>query len=70
MRNAFLAATPLAVLEIPAPAGKVVILRGYLVDQMCADGIAEQGLKAAAEHDRTCALIEVGVASSWTNCGG
>ena len=32
MRNAFLAATPLAVLEIPVPAGKVVILRGYLAD--------------------------------------
>ena len=57
MRNAFLAATLLTVLEIPAPAGKVVILRGYLVDQMCAHGIAEQGLKAAAEHDRTRALM-------------
>ncbi len=65
MRNDFLAAALLTVLEIPAPAGKVVILRGYLVDQMCADGIAEQGLKAAAEHDRTCALMDLCIQSGF-----
>ncbi len=63
MRKAFLVATLLTVLEVPAPAGKIITLRGYLVDQMCSEGIASQGLKAAAEHDRTCALMELCVES-------
>ena len=65
MRKAFLVATLLTVLEVPAPAGKIITLRGYLVDQMCSEGIASQGLKAAAEHDRACALMELCVESDF-----
>ena len=43
---------------IPAPAEQVT-LKGYLVDRECSSGIIEQGAEAAAEHDRSCALMEI-----------
>ena len=42
----------------PAPAEQVT-LEGYLVDRECSSGIIEQGAEAAAEHDRSCALMEI-----------
>ena len=42
-----------------------VTLEGYLVDRECSSGIIEQGAEAAAEHDRTCALMELCIRSGF-----
>ena len=34
-------------------------LSGYLIDRECAPGIIEQGKEASANHDRSCALMDL-----------
>lgn len=48
----------------PMPAEQVT-LEGYLVDRECSAGIIEQGAHAAAEHDRSCALMDLCVRSGF-----
>ena len=36
-----------------------VTLSGYLIDRECAPGIIEQGKEASANHDRSCALMDL-----------
>ncbi len=48
----------------PSPAEQVT-LEGYLVDRECSSGIIEQGAQAAAEHDRSCALMEICIQSGF-----
>ena len=40
-------------------------INGYLVDKQCSKGLATQGKKAVAEHDRTCILMDVCVQSGF-----
>ena len=49
----------IACLAASSFAAKQVTLEGYLVDRECSSGIIEQGAQAAAEHDRSCALMEI-----------
>ena len=59
MKNLTASIILIACLAASSAPAEQVTLEGYLVDRECSSGIIEQGAEAAAEHDRSCALMEI-----------